>query len=133
MSKLTEKELRTYFSQVSKAVVCGSKQKKDFLKQLKSDVEAFLSENPDITIKEIENCFGTPEKIATSFIDNTNSARLKDKLSLKKLIIVAVAIALLGYIAFVVISLIDVHSEAHGYFEEGIMMINNQSMGGGLL
>ena len=122
MSKLTQKELKGYFSDVSAAIVCKEKQKKAFLQQLRSDVEDFLLENPDSSLKQIEDCFGTAEKISHSFMENAGTKEITQRLKLKKYILIALVAALVIYAAFVVISLIDVHTEAHGFFTEGIMM-----------
>ncbi|MBE6786130.1 MAG: hypothetical protein E7538_07870 [Ruminococcaceae bacterium] len=113
--------LNEYISSVSSLIICPSKQKKAFLAELSSDVEGFLAENKNATKEDVEKIFGTPESIATSFISNADSVKIKRKLSIKNIIILAVILALLIYLAFAVISLIDVHAEAHGYFEEGIV------------
>ena len=113
--------INEYVSSVSSLIICPLKQKKAFLAELRSDVENFLVETENATKKDIEKFFGTPESIASSFISNTDSAKIKRKISIKNIIILAVVLALLIYLAFVVISLIDVHTESHGYFEEGIV------------
>lgn len=113
--------LNEYISSVSSLIICSPKRKKSFLSELRCDVERFLSETENATKKDVENFFGTPESIASSFIANADSTEIKRKISLKKVCIIAVIIALFIYLAFVVISLIDVHREAHGYFEEGII------------
>lgn len=112
--------LNEYISSVSSLIICPPKQKKVFLTELRFDVEKFLAETENATKEDVENFFGTPETIASSFISNTDSAEMKRKISFKKILLVAVIASLLIYLAFVVISLIDVHIEAHGYFEEGI-------------
>lgn len=113
--------LNEYISSVSSRLVCPSKQKKDFLNQLSDAVELYISEKENATKEELEGVFGSPESIASEFISNTDSKELRRKISLKKFVVIAVTLALLIYFAFVVISLIDVHTEAHGYFEEGIV------------
>lgn len=125
VNNISEIELKLYFKDVSDKLICDRKQKKYFIECLKTDVKDFIAESPDATLKQIEAVFGTPEVIAQSFMGNIDSTEIKRKLDIKKCIIGAVAVALLIYLAFVVISLIDVHTEAHGYLEEGIMMINN--------
>ena len=122
-----------YISSVSSLIICPLKQKKAFLAELRSDVENFLVETENATKEDIENFFGTPESIASSFISNTDSAKIKRKISIKNIIILAVVLALLIYLAFVVISLIDVHTEAHGYFEEGIVPAVISVIKGGVL
>lgn len=113
--------LNEYISSVSSLIICPLKLKKTFLAELRSDVESFLAEAQNATKEDIDKIFGTPESIASSFISNTDSSKFKKRISIKNVIIVTLILALLIYLAFVVISLIDVHSEAHGYFEEGIV------------
>lgn len=130
MSRIAEKALKQYYSEISKAIVCTGRQKKVFMSQLQGDIDAYLNENPDATLEEIKNCFGSAETIAQSFILNSDSAEIKRKLDVKKCIVIVLIAALLIYAAFVIISLIDVHNEAHGYMEEGIMVINSILKGG---
>lgn len=129
MRRITETELKKYYSEVSGAIVCSHKQKTAFMKELRSNVEEFLTSAPEATVEDIITCFGSPEIIAESFLENADSAKIKKRLDIKKYIIIAIVVALLIYAVFVIISLIDVHTEAHGYFEEGIMMINNACKG----
>ncbi len=133
MSRVTDRELKKYFCDVSKALICGRKQKKVFISQLEADVEAYLAENEDAEISQIENSFGSPEIIAASFMENVGTEKLKKSLDIKKAMIIAIIAALLIYALFVVISLMDVHDEAHGYIEEGIMMVKNNIWGGEIL
>lgn len=130
MSRITEAELKKYYSDVSGAIVCDRKQKSAFMKDLKSNVDEYLTSNPEATDEDIRGCFGSPDRIADSFLENTDPAKIKRRLDIKKCIIIAIIAAMIIYLAFVVISLIDVHTEAHGYFKEGIMTINNILRGG---
>ncbi len=123
MNKTNDCELKEYYARISACVLCDRKQKKAFLKELQSNIEEFRLSNPQATVSDIEAFFGSPEQIAASFTDNTDSVKLKKKLSVKRIVLLAVILALLVYVAFVVISLIDVHTEAHGYFEEGILAV----------
>lgn len=132
MERVTDKELKNYYLQINCRVLCDHKQKKEFLCQLKENVEEYISEVPDATIEEIEKAFGTPEKIAESFMVNADSIKIKKQIQAKKILAFAVVIALVIYAIFVVISLIDVHTEAHGYFEEGFLTVGNIIKGGDL-
>lgn len=123
MSKTNDCELKEYYARISDGILCDRKQKKAFLKELKNNIEEFRLSNPQATISDIEAFFGSPEQIAASFTDNTDSVKLKKKLSVKRIVLFAVLLALFVYIAFVVISLIDVHTEAHGYFEEKLLAV----------
>lgn len=129
MTKTNDRELKEYYARISHCVVCGHKQKSAFLKELKNTVEEFRLSNPDASVDEIKAFFGSPEQIAASFTENRDWRELKKNLSVKKLLLLAVILALLIYVAFIVISLIDVHEEAHGYFREGILTMVNALKG----
>lgn len=129
---MNNKQLKSYYKEISSALICSAKQKKAFMNELKSDIDEYLAACPQADMDKIKAEFGTAQEIASSFLTGSDTAEIKKKLDIRKLILIAVVIALVIYLAFVVISLIDVHTEAHGYIEEGIMMINT-SVGGELL
>lgn len=121
---MNNSELKAYYKEIEKLLVCDRKQKDEFMFALKADIDEYIATVGETDIESIRAEFGTPEKIAESFLSNSDALTIKKKLDIKKCIIIAVVVALLIYLAFVIISLIDVHTEAHGYIEEGIMMIN---------
>lgn len=130
LNNIDKKQLQEYFREISNRVICPKKLKQEFINQLRNDIDCFISDNPGAKITDIKENFGTAEAIAESFTQGLDSSELKKKLSIRKMILVAVVIALVIYAAFVVISLIDVHNEAHGYIREGIMMMKNNIIGG---
>lgn len=123
MSKVTKAELNGYFSEISALLLCNEKHKKGFIMSLRNDIEAFLEENTEADINDIKAVFGSAEDISKGFMENTDPKTIAKRIKIKKYILAAVAVAVLIYALFVVFSLIDVHEEAHGYIEEGIMMI----------
>ncbi len=133
MAGVTEKELKNYYSQINRLIICEHRQKKDFLKQFDENVQEYISDAPGATLADIEKNFGTPETIAESFIVNADSTRIKKQVQIKRVIVISVIIALIIYALFVVISLIDVHTEAHGYFEEGFLTVSSIIKGGGII
>lgn len=127
-----KKSLALYYSEIGSLMICDRKQKKAFMKELQEDINEFLVSNPQADMKEIYSVFGSPEAIADSFAQCSEAAQIKKKIDIKKWVIVFLALVFIIYLAFIVISLIDVHSEAHGYYEEGIMMMS-LIKGGGIL
>lgn len=125
-------ELKAYYKEIENLLVCDRKHKSAFMSELKANIDEYVDTVGETDIDKIKAEFGTPEKIAESFLSNSDALTIKKKLNIRKSVIIALAIALLIYLAFVIISLIDVHTESHGYIEEGIMMINTLT-GGGLL
>lgn len=121
---MNKAELKEYYAEISDKILCDRKQKSAFIKELSSDIDEYLTLYPEADMDKIKAEFGTAEEIASSFINNSDTAKIRKMLNFKKLMLLAVVIALLVYTVFVVISLIDVHTEAHGYMQEGIMMIS---------
>lgn len=115
--------VKQYYADVSKALVCGKKEKRAVLSALKNDVAAYLNENTGVTRDSLLAVFGTPEEIAAGAMQTANPLTLKKKLTFKRMLLVSLLIALLIWAAFAVISLIDVHNEAHGFTQEGILHI----------
>ncbi len=130
MSKALSAEVNGYLAEISTSLLCGEREKKKFISRLKNDIEAFLEENPEAQAEDIRAVFGSAEEISRSFMENSDPKAIAKKLRMRKYILAAVATVLIIYALFVVISLIDVHSEAHGYIEEGIMMIYSNIRGG---
>ena len=129
---MNDTKLKEYYREIEKLLVCERKQKAEFMSVLKADIDENIATVGQADIENIRAEFGTPEKIAESFLSNSDALTVKKRINIKRCIIAAVVAALVIYLAFVIISLIDVHTEAHGYIEEGIMMINTL-VGGELL
>ena len=125
-------ELKAYYSEIENNLICERKQKNAFMAELKANIDEYLASEDEVDIEKIKAEFGTPEMIAASFLSGSDAAEIKKKMDVRKAVILAITVALVIYLAFVVISLIDVHTEAHGYMEEGIMMVSTLK-GGGIL
>lgn len=121
MTEALKKELNTYFSNVEDLLLCDRKNKKAFLEDLKNDIDEFVQHEPDVDFDSILSAFGTPEEIAESFLKNADIADIKKKMNVKKILLFSLLAVVLVYVIFVIASFIDVHTEAHGYFEEGIL------------
>ena len=93
------------------------------MNELRGNVTDWLAENEDAQQEDILTVFGTPEQIAESALHGADPAALKKKIVLKRVVFAALLLALLIWAAFAVAGLIDVHTEAHGYFEEGLLAI----------
>lgn len=117
------KFLKSYFSQISALLMCDRKTKHMLLRELRGNVTDWLAENEGAKPEDILSVFGTPEQIAESTLQGIPPAALKKKISLTRAVMIALLLALLIWAAFAVAGLIDVHTEAHGYFEEGLLRL----------
>ncbi len=121
MNDSLQKELNGYCKQVEALLLCDRKNKKAFLAELKNDIDEFLQQEPEADFTDVLTAFGAPEEIAESFLKNADITSIKKKLNVKKIVLFTLLIAMVVYIIFVVASFIDVHTESHGYYEEGIL------------
>ena len=131
MNNGLENKLNLYYKEISNALVCTKKQKALFIGELKNEIMAYVESSPEADINDIRTVFGSPHDIADSFTVNILTDKRKS-VSAVNILIIALAAALIIWAVFAIISFIDVHTEAHGYFTEEILNIYNVS-GGGLV
>lgn len=130
MNNSLNEKLNLYYKEISDCVLCSKKKKNTLLREIKNDVCEYTEQFPDAGIEEIISVFGTPEEIANGI--GISYKEIKSKLDLRRLLIYFLLAGLLIWGIFAVISFIDVHSEAHGYFSESVLSIYNV-WGGDLL
>lgn len=77
------KELRKYFKEIKKQthMYNGSSR---FLKELKDGVYSYIAENPDISINDIHEKYGTPSELAKEFFQEVDMETYKRKTMLAK-------------------------------------------------
>ena len=117
MQPILNKELKHYYKDIKKVLICDKKTKLRIIDSLDTDIKAKIDDGSITTIDDVIEIFGTPEQISTNYqIDD-----LKDLHNTKRIIIKAVLITLsiivliiLAYFAFVLIS--DIIS-GNGYVE----------------
>lgn len=123
MNNAEERRLAAYYTEIASLLPCGRREKNRLLRELKADVNEYLAASPDAAPETVAAVFGTPEQIAESMLQSVAPAALRRRLTLKRAILLALLAAVVIYAVFVVVSFIDVHTEAHGYFTEGILHI----------
>ena len=123
MNKDERRRLAAYYTEIASLLPCGRREKNRLLRELKADVNDYLAASPDAAPETVSAVFGTPEQIAESALQSVAPVALRRRLTLKRAALLALAVIVLAYLLFVVVSLIDVHMEAHGYFTEGILRI----------
>ena len=108
MNKYLKREINSYIKKVSKQVKSKLIIKRVILNDLKENIFEYYQMNPNITMEDIYNRFGTPNEISKSFNDLSTEELFK-KAKKYKLII-------WSGIIFIVISLILLFLFLQGYF-----------------
>ena len=118
---LTEKEIKSYISDVGNNLFCSRKQKKQILADIENEVLTY-AENKRITdINEIYAHFGTPEEIAKAYIADAEPQNIKKAFNIRKMLVASVVIALAILAITVIITIIDNHSGKIIYYESGVI------------
>lgn len=109
MKKTINKDIKKYCSEVKKLLACSGSIKLAFISELKNRIYEYIEEHPDdeITINDIENRFGTPESVASSFASAEDMQRLNKKAK-KYIFYKILSVVLLLALIFTVYILADV-------------------------
>lgn len=65
---MIQNELNKYFRRIRLLIPMYSKQEKNFLRDFKASVNAFVENNPSATMEEVIDRFSTPEEIVCSYL-----------------------------------------------------------------
>lgn len=106
------REIKKYILDVKSYLICDWRTRQKFLKDLKNDINDFVDEKEDVTIEDIRNRFGEPEKISRSFLEGADLKKIKRRMNFGKTIILGVIAALLIWLGALLFAII------HPYVEE---------------
>lgn len=113
------KELRKYYRQIKGWLPCGGKIKRTLMANIAATIEGYIEEHPGIDFAAVQAHFGTPQQIASAFVDEMGTEELLNKLRVRKklvTVVTAVAIAvILLWAGVVTIALLDYLNQMHGY------------------
>lgn len=114
MKKTINKDIKKYCSEVKKRLSYSSSIKLAFISELKTRIYEYIEERPDeeVTINDIENRFGTPEDIASSFASTEDLQHLNKKAK-KYIFYKILSVVLLLALILAVYVLVDVIIHDH--------------------
>lgn len=103
-----------YLQEIYKKLHISDKEKKAFLRYLKSDIYQFREDNPNITMADIYERFGTPDEVAENYYESIDTEDIQKKLSNKRLnrSAILLAVFLIAVIAVIWILLAVTYEEA---------------------
>lgn len=81
-----DQKINQYFEQIQILLPTFSKSKGKYLKDLKNSVEDYCKKNPNISMEDIINTFGTPQDIVCNYIDCMDAEQLIQQISINKLV-----------------------------------------------
>lgn len=120
------KQATRYFRQVKRRLPVGGIHRKEFLANIKKSIEVYAAENPDTTLSNYYERFGTPNEIAVAFLSEMPYGEINSKMQRGRMAFaVAVCIAVVSVIALsVTISYVITHNvnSHYGYITDKIVI-----------
>ena len=83
--KKNESALKKYYQEISMWLPCSCKEKKRILQNIKTNMNDYLINNPEASIQDIENHFGSAKMIASCYIDITDRDSILQSLRNRKI------------------------------------------------
>lgn len=111
---VTDKDKKKYLNQIKKLLCCNSMQRKMFIDSFSDNMDEYLNDNPNADFSQLQKDLGTPEEIASAFLENVPAKDIKKRTSVVKWIVATVILALVIYVAAIITSLIDAHRSHNG-------------------
>ncbi len=105
--KTLNREIKRYIVSVKSYLICDWRTRQKFLKDLKNDINDFVDEKEDVTMDDIRDRFGEPEKISRSFLENADLKKIKRRMNFGRTLAVTAAIALMIWAVGVTVAVID--------------------------
>lgn len=117
------KDRNKYYRDVKKLFPVNGKKEKDYLKNIKEQIDEY----DDYTYEQLEQTFGTPIEVVTSYYQTINSAYLLKRINLKRIVNIAISIMIVlsitlwGFEMYRLNQLYEeVKTQIHGHYEETI-------------
>ncbi|MBR3974971.1 MAG: hypothetical protein IKJ88_03820 [Clostridia bacterium] len=110
------KDIEKYISDVGTHLFCLKKNKKAVLADMREAICEFTENNEVNSIDDIYKRFGTPEEIAKAYIADTEPKNIKKAVNIRKLIVIAVVIALVMLAVSFAIAIFDSHKQNISYY-----------------
>lgn len=100
------KELRQYFDEIKKQTYMYNGSSR-FLNELKDDVYSYIADNPNVSINDIHEKYGTPSELAKEFFQEVDMETYKRKTLAASFVKRILLICLMLFIALLLCLFID--------------------------
>ena len=120
---ITQKQINKYIKDIKKELLYGTKESRQFLKELKQNVTDYAEENQNADMAEVTEQFGKPKDIAATFFEQYGKEDIKKKVNIRRVVVVTALVALVMVAVSLIVALIDAHIDTENYskitIEEG--------------
>lgn len=124
--KNLNKQLTTYYRNIQHHLPCNRKVKKKIIDRIKGTINIYFQENPTTDFNSIQEHFGTPEQIASAYIEEMTTPELVKSFRIRQKIIglvcTAIAIGAVIWIAVVASAVVNESTQTNGYYDVGLIV-----------
>lgn len=111
--KITDKERRKYLKEIQELLVCSAKERRRFIKEFESNIDDYISDDPEASIEDLRNAMGSPQEIAEGFIANVSPKDVVKRTSFSKAMIVIASLVAIFIIIISVFAVVDNYITNH--------------------
>jgi len=112
---ITQKQINKYIKDIKKELLYGTKESRQFLKELKQNVTDYAEENQNADMAQVTEQFGKPEDIAATFFEQYSKDGIKRKVNIRRVVVTAAVTIVTVFVIIMIIALIDTHNSKSGY------------------
>lgn len=116
---------RRYLREVKSWLPCGGKLKSSIMERIEATVAEYLAQNPGADDTALVARFGTPQQIASTYVDEMETTELLNDLRIRKRIvtIVLVLAVFIGtlWLGTVIVAIANHYIAMNGFFAEEIV------------
>ena len=85
-----KKELNRYCRSISRYLPIKKAQRQQIVEQIRHSVEDYLEEHPGANMADLTAHFGTPEAIASAYVENMTTPEILKKFRIRRTILIVV-------------------------------------------
>lgn len=103
------KELKKYYRQIKDWLPCGGPLKRKLMGNITATIEGYIAEHPQADFTDLQTHFGTPQQIATAFVDEMDTQELLHSLRIRRRILrtvffgIAAAVSIWGIVMLILL------------------------------
>lgn len=122
----TDASLRRYLREVKSWLPCGGNLKRTILDKIRGTVMDYLTENPQGDYAALVARFGTPQQIASAYVDETDTPELLRSLRIKRRVVTIIGAAAIVVVVLwagvVTLSFVYNVNATNGYFVDELVV-----------
>ncbi len=96
MTNCDSAALRRYYRSIRDWLPCNGQQKRRILAEIRSSVASYLENHPEADFSQLEAHFGTPQQIASGYVEDLNTEETLRALRIRKKVFTVIAAGVLA-------------------------------------